>query len=283
YFTSTPFKRARFEIKPSNKPRGTPRSSAGKENRPFDALREFSNARGHDYSEDEESEGEPEEEESDWDEETLVSLLKQSPTLAKTQNTVAELVDSLQPAFTKAAQTRKEDIAKVLLPTMRRVRNVHAQLNEQGEIFAESIIGLADVCRAFEEIEFDDGEMARAVQSSQQKVAPLLAELEKRLANRAKIDEKFKVQLKEKGNSYLHYIPNSLLSVRNTDLSSFVDPTADAMRDRLNATPKDVSKLLTSSEKKSKQFDKDDAEAAQQMLKQLKIVCQKDSGAFSFF
>ncbi|KAA1469209.1 hypothetical protein DENSPDRAFT_592295 [Dentipellis sp. KUC8613] len=211
---------------------------------------------GDEESEDDEA-GEESDADSDWnEEETLVAFLHDSPHRHEVKGTHEELVNLLEPAFDERSRAQKEEMVEALLPTVRRVREAVKQLRVKDDRLADGFLGLSKVCMEFEEKEVDDGHMGKVVGGHQAKLAILLQDLEKLYAFREKIQGDIEAKIKAK---------------------------AESMRERVNAFPKEIEKMIASFDRKSKQFDKEDASTVQKITGKAKDMLERDSSSFELF
>ncbi|TFY63617.1 hypothetical protein EVG20_g6250 [Dentipellis fragilis] len=257
--------------------------STGKENRrpaisDPDAFWQLGRSvRDGDEESDEEEAGNESDADSDWnEEETLVAFLHDSH---EAKGTHEELVDLLEPAFDERSRVQKEEMVEALLPTVRRVREAVKQLRGKDEKLADGFLGFSKVCMEFEEKEVDDGGMAKMMEGHKARLAILLQDLEKRYALREKIQGDIEVKMKAKGTLRFLALLNLLLAMTETH---FV-PAAISMRERVNAFPKEIEKIIASFDRKSKQFDKEDASTAQKITGKAKDMLERESSSFELF
>jgi hypothetical protein len=91
------------------------------------------------------------------------------------EDDLSAMSESLKPAFARSSKRCKEDIVQAILPALRQVRDVHDQLaTKTDRTFAAAIIGFDDVCKQFEALEAQDGEISKTfVESKVQSILSL--------------------------------------------------------------------------------------------------------------
>ncbi|KAI0056470.1 hypothetical protein BV25DRAFT_1995629 [Artomyces pyxidatus] len=187
---------------------------------------------------------------NEWDEEsTLVAILHEQAPMQDENTSHAALVEQLRPAFAAASKAHREDLVKVLLPALHRVRAAHSQLAARTmREYAAGVLGVDDVCKRFEELDTQDSELTRALPDTQARLNTLFKQLKERYTRREQLQADFQAQVKEK---------------------------TDAIRTRVNCLPGDMERLCMKLEKKSKELDKDKGGAAKARERILQGLLQK--------